>query len=153
MSRAEKDRRYRLAHADEVRARQAAWRDANAVQQKAKHTRRRLEKRAMCLVAAARVRARAKGVAFAITAADVAALQATIDAGRCEVSGVAFTLTGPRSATSPSLDRMTPARGYVSGNLRVVCHALNAGMGDWGEAELLRIARAWVIRAAAGAMT
>lgn len=128
---------------DAMRAKAAEWREANRDHLRAKSTARRLQKRAMCLVAAARVRARSKGVAFALTADDVAALQAVIDAGRCQLSGVQFTF-GKRSATSPSLDRIRPEFGYVSGNVRVVCHALNAGMGDWGGDELLRIARAWI---------
>jgi hypothetical protein len=98
----------------------------------------------MCLVAGARVRAREKQITFALSAVDIAALQTVIDAGRCQLSGVPLTLAGPRCATSPSLDRIVPALGYVSGNVRIVCHALNAGMGDWGEAELRRIAEAWV---------
>ena len=135
------------ANGDAMRAAAAEWRGKNREYLADKSTARRLSKRAMCLAAAARVRARSKGVPFALTGADIATLQAVIDAGRCELSGVAFTLTGQRSATSPSLDRRNPTFGYVTGNVRVVCHALNAGMGDWGDAELLRIARAWIAKA------
>ena len=60
------------------------------------------------------------------------------------LSGVALTLFGRQSATSPSLDRIQPQHGYVSGNVRIVCHALNAGMGNWGEEALFAIVSAWV---------
>lgn len=143
MSRAEKDRRYRLKNEDKRKAYQAQWRLENAEHLKQRAARRRLLKRAMCLVAAARVRARRKSIEFMLGDADIELLQAAIDRGICEVSGVALTLTGPRSATSPSLDRIKPELGYVAGNIRIVCHALNAGMGDWGEDELLRIVEAW----------
>jgi len=144
----ERKRQYYLerkaVNGDHMRAVQAVWRDQNRETLRKKHALRREKSRAKCLVAAARVRARKSGVPFTLTDADVARLQSTIDAGRCEISGVAFTLKGPRSATSPSLDRRVPALGYVPENVRVVCHALNAGMGDWGEDDLLRVVRAWV---------
>lgn len=144
--RAEYDRAYREKAGAARKALQAKWRLDNAAHLKARATARRLAKRAMCLVAAARVRARQRGIAFSVTDEDVAHLQRLIDVGVCEVTGVSLTLNGQRSATSPSLDRIHPALGYVSGNLRIVCHAVNAGMGDWGEAELFRIAAAWVAK-------
>lgn len=115
-----------------LKAKAAKWREQNREHLRAKSAARRQAKRAMCLVAAARVRARRRGTPFSLT-----------DAGVCEISGVGLTLSGPRSATSPSLDRIVPELGYTSGNVRIVCHALNAGMGDWGEGELLRIVKAW----------
>lgn len=144
--RAAYDRAYRAKHAEHKAVYEARWRLENAEHLKQRATRRRLEKRAMCLVAAARVRARKRKIPFDVSAADIAELQSLIDIGVCQVTGARFSLTGPRCATSPSLDRINPALGYVSGNLRVVCHAINAGMGDWGELELLRIVRAWIAK-------
>ena len=137
-------RERRSREGDRLRAKSAEWREGNRDYLRAKNTKRRLTKRAMCLAAAARIRARKKRIVFALSAADIAQLQAAIDAGRCQLSGAALTLTGPRCATSPSLDRIVPALGYVSGNIRIVCHALNAGMGDWGEAALRKIVEAWL---------
>ena len=48
----------RAVHGDAMRAKAAEWRDANRERLRAKNTARRLRKRAMCLAAAARVRAR-----------------------------------------------------------------------------------------------
>jgi len=144
--RREKDRRYREKNDTKRKAYQAQWRLDNADHLKQRAARRRLLKRAMCLVAAARVRARRKGIEFSLTSSDIEQLQATIDHGVCEVSGVNLNLSGPRSSVSPSLDRIEASAGYVSGNVRIVCQALNAGMGDWGETELLRIVRVWMDR-------
>jgi len=146
---AERRRQYgkelRLTQGPKLRARAADWRSRNREYLKVKNTKRRLEKRAMCLAAAARIRARKKGITFDLSSSDIGLLQAAINAGKCQVSGVALSLEGPRSATSPSLDRIEPGKGYVAGNVRIVCHALNAGMGDWGEAELKRIVAAWLL--------
>jgi hypothetical protein len=129
---------------DKIRAKQAEWRKQNRDYLKEKNTRRRMEKRAMCLVAAARIRARKKGIVFSLGPGEVRVLQAMVDTGVCGISGVSLTLEGPRCATSPSLDRIEPHLGYVAGNVRIVCHALNAGMGDWGEGELRRIVEVWL---------
>lgn len=134
----------RAKQGDAIRAKQAEWAATNRERLLRKNADRRRSKRAMCLVAAARVRARKRSLTFDVPPHEIERLQAVIDAGRCELSGVPLTLDGGRTATSPSLDRIKPERGYVVGNLRIVCHALNAGMGDWGAEELRRIALAWL---------
>lgn len=136
------DRRKRIG--PKLREQNAEWRSKNRDNLKQKNTKRRLEKRAMCMVAAARIRARKRKIRFNLVAIDIAKLQATIDVGRCELSGVMLTLGGPRCATTPSLDRIIPKFGYVSGNVRIVCHALNVGMGDWGEDQLRVVVSAWL---------
>lgn len=133
-------------HGSKLRAKNAEWRDNNRDHLRKKSINRRLEKRAMCMVAAARIRARKKKIPFALSITDIEQLQATIDVGLCELSGARMTLGGPRCATTPSLDRIRPAKGYVPGNVRIVCHALNAGMGDWGEDQLRVIVAAWLTR-------
>lgn len=137
--------RERLARDGErIRSKGAEWRAKNRAHLMEKSRLRRLNQRAMCLVAAARIRARKKGIAFSLSSEETDRLQAVIDRGVCELSGVPFTLEGSRSATSPSLDRIIPYLGYIDGNVRVICHALNAGMGDWGEQELRRIVETWL---------
>ena len=89
------------------------------------------------------MRCRNKGILFALDGfADE--LQRRIDAGRCELSGVAFDLSPGRKPTSPSLDRRNPADGYTPENVRVICHALNAALGDWGEDALAPIVSGWL---------
>lgn len=139
-----KERRER--DGDQIRRKQAEWRDKNRDKLKAAHRKRRKEKRAMCLVAAARIRARRKIVPFMLQKSDIDDLQIIIDKGVCQLTGVSLTLDDGLQSTSPSLDRIIPELGYVPDNVRIVCHAVNAGMGQWGEEELFRIVRGWVKR-------
>ncbi len=82
-----------------------------------------------------------KGIPFDLWG-HLPALQARIDAGKCEVTGLPFNLEGGRTWDSPSLDRIDPQSGYVFSNVRVVCHGVNSAMGDWGEQQLIRMAQA-----------
>lgn len=98
-----------------------------------------MEKRAQCLVSHARIRSARKGIAFDLDI-HVDDLQRRIDAGFCELTGLPFNLSGGRTWDGPSLDRIVPADGYVIGNVRVVCYAVNSALGDWGLDVLLKIA-------------
>lgn len=144
-SRAERDRAYRERNKVAVYARQAQWRAANAEHLKTREAKRRLEKRAMCLVATCRTRAQRRGIEFDLDT-HVGALQARIDAGRCEVTGWPFSLSPGRNYDSPSLDRIDAKRGYVYDNTRVVLNLVNVAMGDWGENVLANVMRSWLSR-------
>jgi hypothetical protein len=136
--RADYDKKYRESKKAARAEYQAAWRAENAEHLKARAAKRRLEKRAMCLIAGARVRSRSRGIIFELD--DFAPeLQKIIDGGTCQLSGVKFDLSPGRKPTSPSIDRINPELGYTPGNVRVICHALNAALGDWGEAGLAPI--------------
>lgn len=122
---------------------QAAWRLKNSEHLRRRGAKRRLEKRASCLIAGARTRSRNKGIMFDLDSFE-AELQRRIDIGICELSGVKFDLSPGRKPNSPSIDRINPADGYVPSNVRVICHALNAALGDWGEAALMPIMDGWL---------
>ncbi len=47
---------------------------------------------------------------------------------------------------APSLDRISSRGGYTADNVRLVCIAVNFGMGQWGEELYLTFARAAVDR-------
>lgn len=72
---------------------------------------------------------------------------ATMEAqkGRCAMSGVDFDLTAlghgaaPRPY-APSIDRVDFSAGYVPGNIRIVCWAVNLLLGTWGDEPALKIA-------------
>jgi len=58
----------------------------------------------------------------------------------CAVSGLRFDLfrTGAREKKvrlpfRPSLDRITPERGYIQDNVRIVCFAVNMALSDYGD--------------------
>lgn len=107
------------------------------------------DKRAMCLIAAAKGRARKKGVPFDLSSRERARLQAVIDAGVCELTGLPFKMDNPDAQfcwDSPSLDRIRPSDGYVDGNLRVVLYGMNAALGPWGEETLRMMVQAWLGR-------
>lgn len=66
---------------------------------------------------------------------------------RCAISGVAF-FQRRRSdpAFRPTLDRITPATGYVAGNVRIVAYIVNLAMNEWGEKPLWALVEAMAKR-------
>jgi hypothetical protein len=63
--------------------------------------------------------------------------------GLCALSGVRMTwATGKTSPTSISMDRIDNQKGYVEGNVRLVCVAVNAFRGTMNDHELLKMAKA-----------
>ena len=65
--------------------------------------------------------------------------------GRCEVSGLPLDCNGAgRRPFAPSLDRIDASKGYVRGNVRVVCLMVNQAMSEWGEGPLREAAEAIV---------
>ena len=103
----------------------------------------RILKRAKNLIYLAKARARKLGVAFDLDQHE-AELQHRIDAGVCELSGIAFDLTGKRNYASPSFDRIVPSLGYAYSNVRVLCQAMNCALGNWGEENLKTVVTAWL---------
>jgi hypothetical protein len=65
--------------------------------------------------------------------------------GYCAVSGLAFTDEHHNEAFvktpfAPSLDRIDSSKGYVKGNVRLVCMAANFALNQWGDDVLRRLA-------------
>lgn len=133
----EKKRAYMreyLARPEVRRARResyAKWADQNREHLRERERLRQLEKRGQVLVAYARRRAKERGLPFDLDD-HVEEIQRRIDAGQCELSGLAFSLVGGRTWDSPSIHRREPAGGYVIENVQVICHGLNAALGEWG---------------------
>ncbi len=118
-----------------------AWALKNRDRLLSREKTRQLTKRAQCLVSYARKRARDHGHAFDLDS-HVSNLQARIDAGKCELTGIPFTLNSGRRWDSPSLDRIKPEDGYVIENMRVILHGMNAALGNWGEYTLMNMVSA-----------
>lgn len=100
-----------------------------------------------CLWDRARKRSKHKGRTFEITIDDVAAL-CIASRGRCALTGVTLqTLPEMKRMRpfSPSLDRIDASLGYVKGNCRVVCMAVNLAMFTWGEEAFRQIAIGYVM--------
>lgn len=123
----------------------AKWAEKNKDVRAAAEAKRRLERRASVLVATVRTRARNRGLDFDLDG-HVSAIQERIDAGVCEITGYPFDLSPGRKFSSPSIDRINPARGYTYDNIRIVLNLVNAAMGDWGEETLRQVMEAWLCK-------
>ena len=121
-----------------------AWAENNKEYLLAREAKRRLERRGQCLISNARMRAKKRGLVFNLDA-HCAEIQRRINGGHCEITGTPFDLSPGRKFNSPSIDRINPREGYVIGNVRVVCHAMNAAMGDWGEEPVWKMFQSWAL--------
>ena len=97
------------------------------------------------LLANAQRRARKTGLPFDLKA-DSDFLDALWNHGRCSVTGFPFNLERFPDALvkhpfAPSIDRKLSTGGYTKDNVRLVCVAVNFGMGQWGEEVYLTLAR------------
>ena len=93
-----------------------------------------------------RSRSRRKGFACEMQIHDLRSLLIRCN-GRCEVTGLKLHTSweGKRHPMAPSIDRIDSSKGYVRGNCRVVCYAVNVAMLHWGEDTFGQIATGWVI--------
>jgi len=68
--------------------------------------------------------------------------------GFCELTGLPIAISSGAGMqwNSASLDRIVPSHGYTYSNIRVVCFAMNAALGNWGEAAFRRVATAYLER-------
>lgn len=68
----------------------------------------------------------------------------------CALTDIPFSTTGKgvafRAPYAPSLDRIDARRGYVQGNVRIVCTAVNWALSDWGDEVLDRVCHGYVGR-------
>jgi len=92
----------------------------------------------------ARVRAKRRGLPFDLDFADLEGLWQVQD-GHCAISGIAFhdlrfDEAFVKYPFAPSLDRVVPTKGYVSGNVRLVCTAANFARNEWGDDVLRQVA-------------
>ena len=103
-----------------------------------------------CMLSNARLRAKKKGVPFDFSRDDLKAALSR-QGWKCALSGLDLRFDGPGSDRRlvPSMDRIVPAKGYVRGNVRIVCHAVNIARHEWGDAGFLEICRAVVTKAEA----
>ena len=68
---------------------------------------------------------------------------------RCEVTGLPFSpaRTGNgRNPFAPSADRKDNAKGYTTGNVRLVLASVNIALSDWGDSHFDQMCRAYVAK-------
>lgn len=99
----------------------------------------------------AKARSKRRGAEFHLTAADLEGLIARAN-GRCELTGIPFSTAKrqdwDKAPFAPSLDRIDNSRPYALHNVRIVCHAVNVGINEWGESVFRQIAAALVNKTA-----
>ena len=96
----------------------------------------------------ARSRAKRSGMAFDLTLSGIKTM-CDRQQERCAISGLKFDLVRYEDAFvkhpfAPSIDRIDSNGGYTSSNTRLVCVAVNFGLGQWGEEVFRAIAEATV---------
>lgn len=83
------------------------------------------------LTTAAKKRAKRDGIPFDI---DREFVLEKVKQGVCELSGVRLVHNKHKMAAySATLDKIVPSNGYTKENTRLVCWAMNAALGTWGE--------------------
>ena len=140
------------------RAYEKTWRSQNPeyrrkARQKRKHkdkvyaVKYRAENRGLVLVRQIGRRAKKAGIPFDLDS-HIPEIEARIRDG-CEMTGIPFELT-PKSQkavwNSPSVDRIDPEQGYTYDNIRIICWAMNAALGSWGEETLRNLMQIWLER-------
>jgi uncharacterized Zn ribbon protein len=112
------------------------WRDAR---------RQQPESRASQMLASARNRALKFNIEFNLIFDDV---YPALASGKCQKTGLPFDLERHPDHRvhpfAPSIDRISHKKGYIKGNVQIVCWAYNAARNQWGDEVLLRLARAIV---------
>ncbi len=108
--------------------------ECNRVYMRYYQRQRRAAKPEVAMIERAKERSRRLDLPFDLTLGDIC-LPAV-----CPALGIPIWVGGPRSAHSPSLDRIQPHLGYVAGNVRVVSNQANCLKGDKDIGELKRLA-------------
>jgi hypothetical protein len=140
---ARRAREWRKRNPEKQRELNRKWYEKNRERQNvlAKSANRRASR----LLSACRKRAREAGIPWDSSPAFRVDIQRRLDCGVCELTGLPFDFVsrgcGPRAPFTPSIDRIIPSLGYVPSNVRVVCWAVNAALGDWGIEVAREVAR------------
>lgn len=91
----------------------------------------------------AKARARKENLEFDVTRQQILEW---LTVGLCQITGIPFVFSpGSRIRQlpfTPTLDRRNPAKGYIFGNVRLVCWMYNAAKGSGTDDDVLRFARA-----------
>jgi hypothetical protein len=127
---------YRARNPEKKRAYDIAYDAAHREEKRAYRAARRLNDWATIACNTARARAKKQGVKFEMKPEDLLPIPAV-----CPFTLLPFcfiTKNGKAVAQSPSVDRIKPDRGYVSGNVRVISYQANRAKGDITDPDLFQ---------------
>lgn len=114
--------------------RRRSCRSCNAAYMRDWQRRARRSEPARALTDRAQQRARRKDVPYNLRR------QQVVVPTHCPVLGIPLIVGGPRSDASPSLDRVDPRKGYVTGNVRVISDRANRLKGSRSLSEVRALA-------------
>ena len=83
----------------------------------------------------AKKRAKKAGIPFDMTLGDLLLLWEEQD-GKCALTGWPLATAAKTKLGNPyllSIDRIVPEKGYVIGNVRLLCWMVNRALGKWGQ--------------------
>jgi len=129
----EANRRWNAANPDKAREAQKRWNAENPARK---------------LLLSCRGSAKARGLKCTITVEMIDTMLASMT---CSATGLALTLErdGPTRSNpwAPSIDRIDCSKGYVPGNVRLVCWAFNQMRGEFPDEVVMALAKALAARA------
>lgn len=131
---AEKKRARYWANRDQVLASNRRWRKNNPEKAKACARRMQYEQPINWIVHRVAVTSKRRGIECTITQDE---LKKLLEPMMCSVTGVTLSFSpydgdsGTRHPWKPSFDRIDNAKGYVPGNVQLVCWAYNLAKGNW----------------------
>lgn len=116
---------YRRLNAERLRVRQNKWRREHIVADVIRQALRN-----------AKIRCAKKQMPVTVTVEELLLVLAMQD-NKCALSGVKLTFASKSKciATSCSLDRIDQSKGYVTGNVRFLCHSVNSFRGSMSDGE------------------
>lgn len=139
----ERTRRSYEKNRDKLLAKAKERRLANPGAQRAMLAEHRRKNPVSWYIYSIRKSAKADGVPFDLT---VDWLKQRLDAGICEMSGVAFDRSKKRGANSPSVDRIIPGGPYTQANCRVILWSLNHALNNYGDDYMISLFRQIIAR-------
>lgn len=141
-------RRWQEENPERLRERVRRWKADNPEKPREASRRWQASNPAKKLLGQCRRRARDRGRECTITAEMIEAMLAPM---LCSATGLPLSLEhggdSARNPWAPSIDRIDCSKGYVPGNVRVVCALYNIARGDFPDEAVMTMAKALAARA------